>query len=97
MQRITVVLPTYNEAENIVDTIRDILEQDIPGLDIIVADDASQDGTLQKVSEYSGGNERIRGYAHPPPRGLSPSVVDAFDLSDSDILCCMDADGQHRA
>ena len=97
MQRITVVLPTYNEAENIVNTIRDILEQDIPGLDIIVADDASQDGTLQKVSEYSGGNERIRGYAHPPPRGLSPSVVDAFDLSDSDILCCMDADGQHRA
>ena len=65
MQRITVVLPTYNEAENIVNTIRDILEQDIPGLDIIVADDASQDGTLQKVSEYSGGNERIRGYVHP--------------------------------
>ncbi len=97
MQKITVVLPTYNEAENIVSTIRDILAQDIPFLDIIVADDNSDDGTVQKVSEYFGNDEKVRCFNHPPPRGLSPSVVDAFDLSTSDILCCMDADGQHRA
>lgn len=97
MQKVTVVLPTFNEAENIVGTVRNILLQDIPGLDIIVADDDSKDGTLQKVSEYFSGDSRIRCYKHPPPRGLSPSVADAFDLCDSAILCCMDADGQHRA
>ena len=97
MQKVTVVLPTFNEAENIVSTVRNILLQDIPGLDIIVADDDSKDGTLQKVSEYFSGDSRIRCYKHPPPRGLSPSVADAFDLCDSAILCCMDADGQHRA
>lgn len=96
MQRLTVVLPTFNEAENIVNMIRQLLDLDMPGMNIIVADDASTDGTSQKVEEHFSGDPRVRLYNHPPPRGLSPSVADAFDLSDSELLCCMDADGQHR-
>lgn len=96
MKKITVVLPTFNEAENIVSMIQNILAANIPGLNIIVSDDNSQDGTARKVLETFAGDGRVRVYNHQPPRGLSPSVVDAFDLSDSDLLCCMDADGQHR-
>ena len=96
MKKITVVLPTFNEAENIVGMIRNLLALDIPDLNIIVADDESKDGTPQQVLENFAGNNRVRLYNHPPPHGLSPSVVDAFDLSDADLLCCMDADGQHR-
>ena len=96
MKKITVVLPTFNEAENIVEMIRNILALNIPGMNIIVADDDSRDGTQQQVLENFAGDDRVRLFNHPPPHGLSPSVVDAFDLSDSDLLCCMDADGQHR-
>lgn len=96
-QKITIVLPTYNEAGNIVNMIRNILDLNIPHLSVVVADDASRDGTQQQVLEHFANEKRVRLYNHPPPRGLSPSVVDAFDLcADSDILCCMDADGQHR-
>ena len=96
MQKFTVVLPTYNERENIVVMIRNILALNIPGLSVIVADDASNDGTQQAVLEHFSADQRVRLYNHPPPRGLSPSVVDAFDQCDADFLCCMDADGQHR-
>lgn len=96
MQKITVVLPTFNESENIVTMIRNLLALNIPGLEVVVADDASTDGTQQAVEEHFSADQRVRLYNHPPPRGLSPSVVDAFDLCDSDLLCCMDADGQHR-
>ena len=80
MQKITVVLPTYNECENIVVMIRNILALNIPGLRVVVADDASSDGTQQAVLEHFSDDQRVRLYNHPPPRGLSPSVVDAFDL-----------------
>ena len=96
MKKTTVVLPTFNEAENIAGMIRNILNLNIPDLNIIVADDDSRDGTQQQVLENFAGNDQVRLYNHPPPHGLSPSVVDAFDLCDSDLLCCMDADGQHR-
>ena len=96
MPKITVVLPTFNEAENIVEMLRNILALNITDLNIIVADDNSSDGTQQKVMENFASDNRVRLFNHPPPHGLSPSVVDAFNLSDSDLLCCMDADGQHR-
>lgn len=95
-QKITVVLPTFNESGNIETMIRNILALNIDGLKVVVADDASTDGTQQAVLDHFSADQRVRLYNHPPPRGLSPSVVDAFDLCDSDLLCCMDADGQHR-
>ena len=60
MKKITVVLPTFNEAENIVEMIRNILALNIPGMNIIVADDDSGTGLnsrcwkiLQEMTGYA--------------------------------------------
>lgn len=43
--KICVVVPTYNEAQNLPDLVRRLFDEDIPGLEILVVDDASPDGT----------------------------------------------------
>ena len=51
MKKALVVIPTYNEAENIERIIDRILFQGIKGLDILIVDDNSPDGTANMVKE----------------------------------------------
>lgn len=91
-----IVIPTYNEAGNIVDLVTAI-EQTLSGrrFQIIVVDDHSPDRTADILNEYAATKEHIKAVLNENPRGLSPSIVFGFGLAEAPILCCMDGDGQH--
>jgi len=55
----TVVIPTYNEKENIGDLINFIVDLNIRGLDILVVDDNSPDGTGQIVRDIGKNNPSV--------------------------------------
>jgi len=93
MPDLTVIIPTYNEAFNISETIRSIRRSldfyNIRG-EILVVDDNSPDGTAE-VARIVGANVIVR----TTDRGLSQSVVDGFLHATSGILLVIDADGSH--
>ena len=101
IKRMIVVLPTYNERENLpimVETLRDL---GIPGLEILVVDDNSPDGTGQLAEELG---ERYSGQievhvAHRLQKlGLGPAYIDGFGRAlalGADYVVEMDADFQH--
>ncbi len=94
---VSIILPTYNEAENIAPMCGKLFALGIPGLEVIVADDHSPDGTAEAAERFAAETKLpVRVVRHEGPRGLSPSVVCGFDGSKAEILVCMDADGQHR-
>ena len=94
---VSVILPTFREKDNIADMIRALDALRLPGLEIIVADDHSPDGTADEaVKAAATVSTPVRVEQNPGPRGLSPSVVHGFAKASGDILVCMDADGQHR-
>lgn len=69
----------------------------LPGLEIVVADDHSPDGTEKAALETAKTMRTpVRVEQNPGKRGLAPSVVHGFEKATGDILVCMDADGQHR-
>ena len=90
----SLVLPTYNEAENVVRCIEAVCAV-LSGreFEIIVADDDSPDRTWE-VAEGLG-NPLVRVLRRTANRGLSPAVVDAFDVAKGEMLGVMDADLQH--
>jgi len=51
---VSVIIPAYNCADYIADSIKSALEQDYPNKEIIVIDDGSTDGTVDALSSFDG-------------------------------------------
>jgi dolichol-phosphate mannosyltransferase len=93
---LSLVLPTYNEAENLPTVLREIsgILSEFP-FEIIVVDDDSPDGTWKKAEEISRQNKHVRVLRRVGRRGLSSAVVEGFSMAKGEALAVADADGQH--
>lgn len=92
------VVPTYNEAENIGDLI-DGVAAAAPGVHLLVVDDASPDGTANIAERACQNLDGYRVYRRSGPRGLGRAYKDAFcKVLDEgyDRIVQMDADLSHN-
>jgi dolichol-phosphate mannosyltransferase len=96
-ERLLVILPTYNESENLPKIVPRILEQD-PRLEILVVDDNSPDGTGRLASDLAGLNPRVHVLHRTQKEGLGRAYLAGFAWGlerDYDRLFEMDADFSH--
>ena len=94
---ISVVIPTYNEAAVIGETLRRAcraLEASSEPFELIVVDDSSTDGTAE-LAESLAPQSPVRVLRRPGRLGLATAVVDGWKLARGDLLAVMDADLQH--
>lgn len=92
-----VIVPTLNEADNIEELVPRVLEQD-PGIEMLVVDDNSADGTGQMVDELIKSNPRLHILHRPRKMGLGTAYVAGFRFAlerDYDFVFEMDADFSH--
>lgn len=92
-----VVVPTYNERDNIERLVADILAQD-EGIEVLVVDDDSPDGTGEIVDRMVTGNPRLHALHRPGKLGLGSAYCDGFRLAldkGADYIVEMDADFSH--
>lgn len=75
--RALVVVPTYNERNNVTRLIGEILEQDY-SLDVLVVDDSSPDGTAGAVRELAARNPRVHLIERPGKLGLGTAYITGF-------------------
>jgi dolichol-phosphate mannosyltransferase len=95
--KILVIVPTYNEAENIRELVPRILAQD-PGIDVLVVDDNSTDGTGAIVEEIRRTEPRLHALHRPAKMGLGTAYVAGFRYAlerDYELVFEMDADFSH--
>ncbi len=97
MQRIVVVIPTYNEAENLPLLVPRVLEQDAR-LELLVVDDDSPDGTGKLAEELALATRRVHVLHRKQKQGLGPAyragIRRALELG-ADAVVQMDADFSH--
>ncbi len=98
MNRVVIVIPTYNEAENLPLIVPEVLAQD-ERLAVLVVDDASPDGTGKIADDLAARlPERVHVLHRDGKRGLGPAYRDglrrALDLG-ADAVVQMDADFSH--
>ncbi len=95
-----VILPTYCEAENIENLIREIQELRLD-LSIAVIDDSSPDGTSQIVEKLQDEYDGIRLFIRPEKLGLGTAITEGFRSmlllkEQPDYIVTMDADYSHN-
>jgi dolichol-phosphate mannosyltransferase len=92
-----VVLPTYNEIENLAAIAAAILEQ-LPGSTLLVVDDSSPDGTGALADKLAAGESRIKVLHRPEKQGLGKAYVAGFRVAldgGAQKIVQMDADWSH--
>jgi dolichol-phosphate mannosyltransferase len=96
MVHVSVVVPTYNEAENILDFLRD-LETHLAGRDyeLVVVDDNSPDGTHAKVADYARDHPRVTPVLRVNEKGLATAVIEGMRRAAGTYVVVMDSDYQH--
>jgi dolichol-phosphate mannosyltransferase len=94
-----VILPTYNEADNLSHLIAELLVQDIPNLHILVIDDNSPDGTGQIADDLHDRDPDILHIIHRPTKlGLGTAYITGFKhalVAGATHIVQMDADFSH--
>ena len=101
--KLVVVIPTYNEKDNIKEVIKKVLDQEkkIKNIDlqVLISDSHSPDGTAQIVKKISKNNKKVH-YLDVRKRGLGIGVVEghrfAINHLQADILAQMDGDLSHN-
>jgi dolichol-phosphate mannosyltransferase len=94
----SIILPTYNEKDNIVELIQAIfttLEPQPLDFDIVVVDDNSPDGTAGAVRQNFGDNERVKLFVRNGEKGLATAILYGIRHSQGDIVVSMDTDFNH--
>src|SRR5687768_10592174 len=91
-QRVTIVIPAYNEEGGIGAVLTELRRQLPAGVaEVVVVDDGSTDRTAE-IAEAAG----VRVLRHPINKGYGASLKTAIKATTSEYVLTMDADGQHR-
>ncbi|MCJ1713353.1 polyprenol monophosphomannose synthase [Microbacterium sp. M1A1_1b] len=94
-----VIVPTYDEAENITDALALVLAA-VPDAHVLVVDDASPDGTGDVVQAIAASDDRVHLLRRTGKLGLGTAYVAGFRWGlerGYELLVEMDADGSHPA
>ena len=78
MKKTLIIIPTYNEADNIKNIISKVIKLNVPDLAILVVDDNSPDGTGKIVAKISAKDSRIRLIEREGKLGLGTAYVAGF-------------------
>lgn len=95
--RVLVIIPTYDEAENLPRIVPRVLEQ-CDSIDVLVVDDASPDGTGEIADRLAGESSRVNVLHRPGKEGLGRAYLAGFRYGlerGYDVLFEMDADFSH--
>lgn len=103
MKKAVVIIPTYNEKENVADTTAAVFEstRDISGwqVDVLVVDDTSPDGTAAEVKKLQKKQPKLHLLVNPEKLGLGAAYLqgmkEAFGPLKADVVFEFDADLSH--
>src|SRR5580658_6053624 len=89
LPKISVVVPSFNQAKYLELTLRCILDQSYPQLELIVIDAGSKDGSPEIISRYE---KHIKFWCSEPDGGQTQGIIKGMAHATGEILCFLNSD-----
>lgn len=89
-EKVSVIIPTYNRADMLLNSVNSVLQQTYSNIELIVVDDASTDNTLEVVENIN--DKRFRYIKLPENMGASSARNVGVEYAESDIVAFEDSD-----
>ncbi len=92
LPKISVVIPSFNQARYLPQTIDSVLSQNYPNMEIFVADGSSRDNSIEILENYQKSHKSLFRFVSEPDNGQYHAVNKGIAATDGDIIAWINSD-----